>query len=317
MAKKSADKATILRDKEAEFRKQNLSRNKILEFLRSYKKEKGDPLNFRDALYLVGSCIDFYYDHLLSLVQIGPYQRVHALMVKYVVGSKINLKNMSAASYYSFQGEAARCLYDLVDGRSRKNISDENLNHIKENFSRYLEVLSAVGMIKAGKSSYELPSFINLLYELIYLTFTDLYLSHHFFKTDEIAKMIHSEVSARGQRKRWKTTNELNREAVKIIYELWENDDHRLHDKISKDVVGQLNRPILVPIIKKLQKKYPNKDFDPNEMEEYTKELRALSRGKVASARTVMGLIFQRALEKGRANDPKKGVRKFKINRNE
>ncbi|WP_139311601.1 hypothetical protein [Desulfovibrio sp. DV] len=317
MAKKATDKATILSDKEAEFRKHNFSRNKILGFLRWYKEAKGDPLSYTDALCLVRSCIDFYYDHLIGLIQTGPYQKIHALAVKHVVGKKFDLRNEPVETYRAFKDEASRCLYDLVSGQYRKKIKNEELEYAKEGLSRYLHILSAIHMIKAGQSSCELPSFMNMLYDLIYLTFTDIYIFVHFYQTNEIKKLINSEISARGPNKRWKTTNELNQEAVNIIYDLWENDDPRLHGKIARDVVGEINEPILVPIIKELLRKYPNKDFNAAEMEEYKKELQIKSRGKVANAGTVMKLIFQRALVKKRANDPQKGTRKFKEYRKE
>ena len=317
MAKKATDKATILSDRRAEFREHHLSRDKILGFLRRYKKEKGDPLNFTDSLCLVRSCVDFYRDHLVSLVQEGPYKKIHGLALEHMLEKKFDFENESLDTCQNFARKVSDCLSDLINGEFKQKISDGNIKYIRENLDRYLEILSAIDMVKRGETSGIVPSFVKSLYVLMYLMFTDLDLYGHFFRTDEIAKLINSEISARGPNKRWKTANELNKLAEHKIYDLWEEDDPRLHDKIAKDVVDEINEPILVPIKKILLLKYPDKDLNAGEMKKYKKELQAMSRGKVASARTVMGMIFQRALAKGRANDPQKGVRKFKEYRNE
>ena len=317
MAKKTTDKATILRDKGDDFRAHHLSRDKILGFLRKYKKEEGDPLNFADALCLVRSCIDFYRDHLVLLVEEGPYKEIHDVALEHILGEKFDFKNESLDSCQDFAQKVGDYLYKLVKGEFGERISDKKLEYIKENLDKYSEILSAINMVKIGETSGIVPSFIKSLYVLLHLAFTDLELYAHFFQADEIKKLINSEISARGPNRRWKTTNELNELAVQKIYNLWEGGDQRLHDKIAKDVVDEINVPILVPIKKKLLQKYPNKDLNAGEMKKYKKELQDLSRGKVASASTVMGLIFQHALDKKRANDPQKNVRKFKIYRNE
>ena len=312
MAKKTTDKATILYNKRAEFHEQHLSRNKILEYLMAYKKEKGDPLDFRGALCLVRSCIDFYREHFIYLIQEGPYKKMHELALKNRSEKTFDFKSESVDTCRDFSAKAYSYFCDLVSAEFEQKINAKSVEYIKENLDRYLEILSAIIMVKVGESSTITPSFIKSLYVLIYLTFTDIDLYGCFFKTDEVTKLIHSAVSARGQKKRWKTTNELNSKAVEIIYKLWEDDDQRLHDKIAKDVVGKMNDKILLPMKKKLLKKYPNKDFDSEVMENYKKELSDLSRGKLANARTVMDMIFQHALDKGRANDPQKGSRKWK-----
>ena len=122
---------------------------------------------------------------------------------------------------------------------------------------------------------------------------------------------IISSSSARGPNKQWKTVKELNAKAVETIYKLWDDGDQRKHDKIAKDVVNKINASIERPFKEQLLKLYPNKDFDADEKKSYETELKKLTRGKVASSATVMRMIFDRAVEIGRANDPHKERRKW------
>ncbi|MEL7640359.1 MAG: hypothetical protein AAGU21_12010 [Solidesulfovibrio sp.] len=312
MVKKDSNKAESLRDKDADFHEEHLSRNKILEYLRAYKKEKGDPSDFNGALLLVRSCIEFYRDHFMNLIQSGPYKKIHGLALERNIEKKFDFRDESIETCSDFSTKAWSYFYGLVSKEFESGGDAKSVEYVKENLNRYLEILSAINMVKVGESSSIAPSFIKSLYVLMYLSFTDLDLYGYFFQTDEVTKLIHSAISARGQNKRWKTTKELNSKAVEIIYELWEKGDKRLHDKISKDVVGKMNDKILLPIKKKLLKKYPNKDLDSEVMENYKQELSYLSRGKLANSRTVMRMVFEHALDKKKANDPQKSARKWK-----
>lgn len=312
MARKSVGSKVLLVDMLAKFRNDNLSRNKVLSHLKMYKEENRNQLSLSDVFNLIKSCIDVYYEHLVGLIEDGPCKNIHSLAVSSVVGSRFSVTNESFESFCIFSNKAMKFLYGYLDVNSVSGKSKDHVENVKDNIGRYSQILDAIRCVRFGEAFCGPPLFIDEFTRLAYLMSTDLYLYAHYVQTDEVTKLIHSAVSARGQKKRWKTTNELNSKAVEIIYKLWEGDDQRLHDKIAKDVVGKMNDKILLPMKKKLLKKYPNKDFDSEVMENYKKELSDLSRGKLANARTVMDMIFQHALDKGRANDPQKGSRKWK-----
>lgn len=187
---------------------------------------------------------------------------------------------------------------------------------VAENSNSLVSFVLGVMVISTYKTS-SAKTFVDALRCIGILSSLEIFRIGDFFDSQDFKGLIVRSVTSKGQNKRWADVNKKTELAKEKIIEMWDNGDLRLHDKISKFVVGKINEPVLNPIKKRLLKKYPNKEFDAAEKEQFDEELKKMSFGKIVSVDRVMDEIFDYACKIGRANDPLKGVRKNMVKKSD
>lgn len=292
-----------------------------------------------DATILLNRLIDEYGKFLRQMLKKNPYQEITGILTDMMASDKVKYPenkannsvpkrkpesnpdsdinhifnqitiddNLTIEDIFRVNSDIRKALKQCISSlRGDRKKADLMRKHARD-YSTLLLCAIIIKLYKGGDTNNFIHSMICLenLFAVDLVKVVDLHHSQNFIK------FIIASSSARGPNKQWKTSKQLNEKAVEIIYKLWNDGDQRKHDKIAKDVVNKINAPIERPFKEQLLKLYPNKDFDDDEKKSYETELKKLTRGKVASSATVMRMIFDRAVEIGRANDPHKGRRKW------
>ncbi|MEL7640331.1 MAG: hypothetical protein AAGU21_11870 [Solidesulfovibrio sp.] len=281
--------------------KDHVSFDKIMVYLKNNLENE----QVIDASEVVLDCINICLESFLSMLENGPYADVHNFVLGATGTGKIDLRNASKADVESFIGQATEliCLKNIDN--YRKSHNKEAVDFLKSHSFMYIGLLDLTTIILFRNNFPRKEDVSWNFLQLFNSIFFQFQLILDFIESESSLKLIHSDISARGQNKRWETTRQLNQKAVNLIYKAWANGDKRLHDEIARDIVSEINDPIMKPYREVLCKKYSNKDFDYKEKKYYNSELSKLTRGKVASVQKVMEMILVHAREIGFANEGK------------